>query len=142
MNDFVEHPSFSGRASQAINISDSKNRPIECRPQTPQRSESFRLNSDMSRILQPKARAKTVQKKGASRISPTQRRTAGNLSKEKHVAAFSNLGWRLTAALSQREAAQILVETADELFGWDACTFDLYSTEQNIVTTVLYIDTI
>jgi signal transduction histidine kinase len=61
---------------------------------------------------------------------------------EKRVAAFSNLGWRLTAAISQREAAQILMNTADELFGWDACTFDLYSPAQDSTTTVLYIDTI
>jgi len=65
-----------------------------------------------------------------------------HITPEKRIAAFSNLGWRLTAALSQREAAQILMETADELFGWDACTFDLYFPEQDCVSTVLYIDTV
>ena len=46
---------------------------------------------------------------------------------EKRAAAFSNLGRRLSAARTPKEAARIIVDTADELFGWDACTFDLYS---------------
>src|SRR5262245_14076901 len=65
--------------------------------------------------------------------SPTEKH---HITPEKRIAAFSELGWRLTAALSQREAAQILMETADELFGWDACTFDLYSPEQDSLSTV------
>jgi len=31
---------------------------------------------------------------------------------------------------------------ADELFGWDACTFDLYSPAERKLSTVLYMDTI
>ena len=67
---------------------------------------------------------------------PKQRTVRRKISKEKQVAAFSNLGWLLSAARTQREAAQILMDTADELFGWDACTFDLYSAEAGTVSTV------
>src|SRR5439155_8957737 len=73
---------------------------------------------------------------------PKQRTVRRKISKEKQVAAFSNLGWLLSAARTQREAAQILMDTADDLFGWDACTFDLYSPDQKTLSTVLYIDTI
>src|SRR5213082_1601689 len=73
---------------------------------------------------------------------PKRRAVRQSISSEKRAEAFSELGWRLTAALSHGEAAQILMDTADELFGWDACTFDLYSAENSSLTTVLYIDTI
>src|SRR5947208_13136390 len=71
-----------------------------------------------------------------------QQRVRPNFSKETRTEAFSDLGWRLSAARTQREAAQILMETAAEVFGWDACTFDLYSSENGTVSTVLYMDTI
>src|SRR5437867_8297039 len=61
---------------------------------------------------------------------------------EKRLKAFANLGRRLSAARSPHEAAQILMDTADELFGWDACTFDLCSPDQDRISAVLYIDTI
>ena len=61
---------------------------------------------------------------------------------EKRAAAFSNLGRRLSAARTPKEAARIIVDTADELFGWDACTFDLYSPDEQAVNMVLGIDTI
>src|SRR5437879_4595645 len=58
------------------------------------------------------------------------------------AAALSDLGRRLSAARTQAEAAQILMQTVDKLFGWDACTFNIYSPEQESVSTVLYMDTI
>src|SRR5438552_13628541 len=61
---------------------------------------------------------------------------------EKRLAAFSNLGRRLSAAMTQREAAEILMQTADDLLGWDACNFDICSADQKNITTVLSIDTI
>ena len=64
-------------------------------------------------------------------------------SSQKNIAAaFSDLGRRLSAARTPREAASILMDTAHELFGWDACTFDLFSADQKTVNTVLYMDTI
>jgi len=61
---------------------------------------------------------------------------------EQRLRAFSNLGRRLSAARTPQEAARILIDTSDELFGWDACTFDLLSPDQNTFSTILCIDTI
>jgi two-component system, cell cycle sensor histidine kinase and response regulator CckA len=61
---------------------------------------------------------------------------------ELREAAFSNLGQRLSAAKTAREAAEIIVDVADRLLGWDACTLDLYSAEKDRVSHVLNLDTI
>jgi len=96
----------------------------------------------MNRAVQKIMSAKKPETKAPSPPPQQQPPVKKSVSPEKRIAAFSDLGWRLTAALSQREAAQILMETADQLFGWDACTFDLYFPEQDSLSTVLYIDTI
>jgi len=56
--------------------------------------------------------------------------------------AFATLGQRLSTATTVEEAARVVVEVADELLGWDACSFDLYSPEQDGVFPVLAIDII
>ena len=61
---------------------------------------------------------------------------------ELHTRAFSELGRRLSAASSVREAAQMVMGTADVLFGWDACLFDLYFAEKAELVTILGFDTI
>ncbi len=59
---------------------------------------------------------------------------------ELQTIAFSELGRRLSAARTLKEAAQIVMGTAEVLFGWDACLFQL-SAETNL-RTFLCIDTI
>ncbi|MBI4326127.1 MAG: PAS domain S-box protein [Chloroflexi bacterium] len=66
----------------------------------------------------------------------------GRKRAEKRNAAFSNLGLRLSSATTQKDAAWIIVQVADELWGWDACTVDLYSSEEDTVRSVLALDTI
>ena len=61
---------------------------------------------------------------------------------EARVAALSRLGQQLGAAKSAREAAEIIVEVADRLLGWDACTVDLYEAEHDRLVHVLNQDTI
>jgi PAS domain S-box-containing protein len=61
---------------------------------------------------------------------------------EARAAAFSELGRRLSASRTPKEAASIIVDTAEALLGWDACTFDLCSRDQKSVQAVLYVDTI
>ncbi len=61
---------------------------------------------------------------------------------ELRSAAFSSLGQRLSTAKTANEAARIVMEVADELLGWDAFTFDLFSPEDNVLTQVLTIDLI
>lgn len=56
--------------------------------------------------------------------------------------ALSRLGRALNSATSAKEASQYIVEAADELFGWDAATLDLYDEQTDIVASILTIDTI
>ncbi len=61
---------------------------------------------------------------------------------EKRVRAFADLGRRLSAAHTQREAAHLLVDTADRLFGWDACAFHLCSPDQKAAEPILRLETV
>ena len=60
---------------------------------------------------------------------------------EARAAVFSDLGRRLSAIRTPREAATILVKAADALFDWDACVFDLIAPDQK-AQSVLRMDTL
>lgn len=64
------------------------------------------------------------------------------LEAERRTAVFSELGRRLAAASSTREAAGIMASAADKLFGWDACCLDLRSVDHQTVHTIFCADTI
>jgi PAS domain S-box-containing protein len=61
---------------------------------------------------------------------------------EQYNAALSKLGLRLSSATTAEAAAKVIVETADGLFRWDACTLSLHSAEDDKIVPVLAIDTI
>ena len=61
---------------------------------------------------------------------------------ERVSAAFSTLGEKLSATTHAPEAARIILDVADDLFGWDACFIDLYSAEQDQIHAMLNMDTI
>ena len=67
----------------------------------------------------------------------TQQRRLEHLS-----AASTALAHGLSGARSPLEAARLIVQTADELFGWDSCTLDLYDGEKDALLPILNIDTI
>jgi two-component system, cell cycle sensor histidine kinase and response regulator CckA len=54
--------------------------------------------------------------------------------------AFSELGHRLSSARSPRDAAEVIMDIADQLIGWNACLFTLYSPEEKLFTPVLVRD--
>ena len=54
-------------------------------------------------------------------LATSQRRQA-----ERRLASFANLGQRLNAVTDVKPAGRLIVEVADELFGWDASTLVLY----------------
>jgi PAS domain S-box-containing protein len=56
------------------------------------------------------------------------------------VAAFAELGRRLGAAHTPAEAARIIVDVADELLGWDACSLDLFDEGTGRVHPLLTVD--
>ena len=57
-------------------------------------------------------------------------------------AASAALAHGLSGARSPREAAQMIAKTADELFGWEAYSLDLYDSAKDAIQPTLYIDTI
>lgn len=57
-----------------------------------------------------------------------------------HSRALSELGRRLNAAATPKEAARIIVDVADQLLGWDACTCDMYEPQTQLMTHVLSMD--
>jgi signal transduction histidine kinase len=59
-----------------------------------------------------------------------------------HSRALSELGRRLNAAASAKDAARIIVDVADDLIGWDACVCDMYDSETQLVTHVLSLDVV
>ncbi len=61
---------------------------------------------------------------------------------DRRIAALTNLGQELSAARTAREAAEIIVEVADQLLGWDACSFALFSSTEKLMRQVLTRDTV
>ncbi|MBU6401277.1 MAG: PAS domain S-box protein, partial [Verrucomicrobia bacterium] len=61
---------------------------------------------------------------------------------EDYATVFSDLGRRLSAGRTPREAAVVVSEIADRLLGWDAFIVELLSPDQHRSTTVLAIDVI
>ncbi|MDB6022118.1 MAG: fgrK [Pedosphaera sp.] len=60
---------------------------------------------------------------------------------DKHLAAFSKMGQRLSSARTPVEAGRIIGDLAEELFGWDAFSLNLYSLETNQADYILNVDT-
>ena len=61
---------------------------------------------------------------------------------ELRMTIFANLGLKLSSVKTAREAAEVIVDKADQLFGWDACSLNLYSAEKNAMHHVLNRDMI
>ena len=61
---------------------------------------------------------------------------------EKRNAAFAHLGYRLSAARTHEQAAEIILDISSELFGWDAGYVTMYSPEQDQITPLLTVDTV
>jgi PAS domain S-box-containing protein len=72
--------------------------------------------------------------------------TASDMTERKRAeqqwSVLSRLGRALNMASSAKEAGKVIVEAADELFGWDAATLDLYDEATDIVASIITIDTI
>jgi len=56
--------------------------------------------------------------------------------------AFLDLGFRLSAARTKKEAAKIIAGMADSILGWDSCSLDLYSTEKDQAQAILTVDAV
>ena len=61
---------------------------------------------------------------------------------EARTRAFASLGQRLSATLTLEEAGQSIVDTADALFGWDACTVDALGPGPDRMRPIIAMDVI
>src|SRR5262249_11432928 len=61
---------------------------------------------------------------------------------EKRATAFSLLGYQLSGATKPQEAANIILDIASDLFGWDAAYLHLYSQAEDLIIPVLTLDTV
>lgn len=61
---------------------------------------------------------------------------------EHYNQVLSTLGHKLSTVTTAEEAAKVIMESADELFGWDACMLNLYSPEEDKIFPILSIDTV
>jgi signal transduction histidine kinase/DNA-binding NtrC family response regulator len=59
---------------------------------------------------------------------------------EDRIKAFSDLGEKLSATKTARAAAEIIVEVADQLLGWDSCLLELYSAREDLLCHLLSAD--
>lgn len=62
------------------------------------------------------------------------------MTSERRNKAFATLGEKLGSASKMEEAARTIVQTADELLGWDCCYLHLYSEETDTLTNIINID--
>lgn len=65
---------------------------------------------------------------------------AGRVQAQARSEAFARLGERLSAVATPREAAEVILETAGQLLGWDASFLQLYSDTTARLTPVLAYD--
>jgi diguanylate cyclase (GGDEF)-like protein/PAS domain S-box-containing protein len=59
---------------------------------------------------------------------------------DRRIQAFSALALKLNLVTTPKEAARLILEAADDLFGWDAAYLDTYSSDHNTVMTILTYD--
>lgn len=73
----------------------------------------------------------------AARHEIEQRRQA-----QRYSEVLADLGRRLSETHTPLEAARIIVEAANLLLGWDACSFDLFDESANDIVALLVMDTL
>lgn len=61
---------------------------------------------------------------------------------ERRSQVFARLAEQLSAVTTAEAAAQVIVDAADELFGWDACYLHLYDETTDTLQHVLRMDTV
>lgn len=61
---------------------------------------------------------------------------------EKLQQALTGMGTKLISATNPRDFALAILETADDLIGWDSASFGIYSLADNMVHTLVLFDTV
>jgi signal transduction histidine kinase/ActR/RegA family two-component response regulator len=80
----------------------------------------------------------------ATQVTLQREHRTANLGERKRAevraTAFQSLGQRLNTAATPREAAEIIIEVADQLLGWDACWLDLCDFDTGQSHSILLMD--
>ncbi|MBX7245289.1 MAG: diguanylate cyclase [Candidatus Sumerlaeaceae bacterium] len=61
---------------------------------------------------------------------------------EARIKVLITMGERLSGVTSQRGAARLIADSADELIGWDACFVDIYDSRTHTVRSLIADDTV
>lgn len=61
---------------------------------------------------------------------------------EIRASIFASLAHQLNTAITPKDAGTIFMNMADKIFQYDACTFDLFSSEESLIQSVLNVDRI
>ena len=61
---------------------------------------------------------------------------------EQRISAYVNLGQKLSQAANSKEAAKVIIDTADQMLGWDSCFLISYWPEEDRVHPILGVDII
>jgi two-component system cell cycle sensor histidine kinase/response regulator CckA len=99
------------------------------------------LKKDGARFLTA-CRMSALELSGKPYVISVQQDISERRKAEIRSGALSNLGHRLSAARSPKQAADIIIEVAERLFGWDACYLHLFTWNHEVVIPIIHFDTI
>jgi PAS domain S-box-containing protein len=104
--------------------------------------ESFeKIELKDGRVFERFSRPRLVDGRATGRVWSFRDVTARQRA-ERRLAAFAKLGRELSAIHRDETAAHTILMIADQLFGWDSCTLDLYDAATDRCNSVLYMDVI
>eukprot|EP01031_Cornospumella_fuschlensis_P001033 gene1033-1298_t len=93
------------------------------------------------RVFERYSRPMLVEGRPMGRVWSFRDITERNRAKQR-VGAFARLGRQLSATDEVQEAAEIIAGIADELFGWDSATLDLYDPVTDQCQSILNYDVV
>jgi len=132
----VEETLTRMREEADARVSEQARELLELRSQLEARStETARLAAERD-----ESSARALALETAGRKMATDLETAGRWEGREMV--YSRLGRALAECATHTDAARVVANAAQELFGWDACSLDLFSVEENRVYPVLNVDTV
>ncbi|TXT46336.1 MAG: signal transduction histidine kinase nitrogen specific NtrB [Limisphaerales bacterium] len=130
------HPQDHGRTMAALHACrEGELAEYEVEFRVRHRDGSYRWMFSRGRLLRDAA-GRSVRLLGCN-LDITQAKQA-----EQRLTIFATLGRQLNLCTDRREAALTIVNMADEIFGWDACSLDFCSEETGRCEPVLHMDLI
>lgn len=111
------------------------------RPQ-PEYPVAWKHRREDGRILDVELSWKVFEADGRSLLLLLSHDITRRVRSERRAAVFASLGQRLSSVRTPRQAAESIIDAAEELFGWDACLFELCAPSGGAPAWVLGMDTV